>query len=57
MKEEQKKELEMIIRSLEGPLDEVETENDRINIHDISVETTVLIKDLLANYIRKKSSK
>lgn len=51
----QKIELEKLIKSLDNTLDEVENENDRINITDITVETTVLIKDLLANYLRKKS--
>lgn len=50
----QKIELEKLIKSLDSTLDEVENENDRINITDITVETTVLIKDLLANYLKKK---
>lgn len=55
MTDKQKFEIQAIIKSLTHTLDEVENPDDRINITDITVETTVLIKDLLANYLRKKS--
>lgn len=54
MTAQQKHELQTIIRSLDNTLEKVENENDRINITDITVETTKLIKDLLANYLKKK---
>lgn len=52
---QRKYELQALIKSLDNTLEEVETENDRININDITIETTELIKDLVANYIRKNS--
>lgn len=56
MKEEQKIELETLIKSLTSTLDEVEEgDGSKINIQNITVETTNLIIDLLANYIRKRS--
>lgn len=50
---EQKVEIQMLIRSLNDTLNKAEG-NARINIHEITVETTNLIIDLLENYLKKK---
>ena len=55
MTEKLKYELQALIKSLDNTLEEVESPDDRININDITIETTELIKDLVGNYLRKNS--
>lgn len=55
---EQKQELEAIVKSLTNTLAEVEDDpGSRINIHDVRVEETILIRDLLSNYLKKQQRK
>lgn len=58
MKDQQKFELETLIRSLTNTLDKVADDPEsRINIHDIRQEEIRLIVSLLVNYVKKQQKK